>query len=573
MNMEKSIRNALILSFCLYAVATTAQTYPLHIPDTLSGESIYLKLQHGQTTFIPGITTATMGANGDILGPTLFLQKGQFVSIEVENDLGEPTTIHWHGLHVASENDGGPHTPIAPGEIWNPQFTVLDEAATYWYHPHLHHKTNEHVSKGIAGMIIVRDSNEVTLNLPSQYGVDDIPVIIQTKELDAQNQITTHTHEDRLLLVNGTVDPFANVPAQWIRLRVLNGSSERSFNLGFADNMPFYQIASDAGLLNRPVSLSRLLLAPGERAELMVNLNTMEGRQVVLRSFSAELPNGIYGARFPGMGQGMVLNGYNPNPLNGENFDLLHLFVGAQTANPSPGLPAVLNDLVRWSLSDSDTLRTFVFMPEMMGPNQLNGHFMINNRLFEMEYINEVVTLGNTEIWELRNQSGIAHPFHLHNVPFFILDRNGVLPSENERGLKDVVLVRPGETVRIITRFTDFADSPVPYMYHCHLLTHEDDGMMGQFLVKSPATQNSVLADDGGFSLFPNPSSGTFRLSGGKPGLLLDVPFEVRDLTGGRMYSGMLDNGEGKLPSLPPGMYHILFQYNHARYVQKLLIR
>jgi bilirubin oxidase len=571
--MKKSIKNWLILPFCLYAAATVAQTNPLYIPDTLSGETIYLKLQNGQTSLIPGMMMATMGANGNILGPTLLLQKGQNVSIEVENDLGEPTTIHWHGLHVASENDGGPHTPIAPGEIWNPQFTVLDEAATYWYHPHLHHKTNEHVSKGIAGMIIVRDSNEASLNLPSQYGVDDIPVIIQTKELDAQNQITTHTHQDGLLLVNGTIQPFINVPAQWIRLRVLNGSSERSFNLGLDDNSVFYQIASDAGLLNRPVSLARLLLAPGERAELMVNLSTMEGKEVVLRSFAAELPNGIYGARFPGMGQGMVLNGYNPNPLNGENFDLLHLIVGAQTGNPSPGLPPVLNDLVRWSMSDADTIRSFIFMPEMMGPNQLNGHFMINNRLFELDYINEVVTLDNTEIWELRNQSGISHPFHMHNVPFFILDRNGVLPPENERGRKDVVLVRPGETVRIITRFTNFADSPVPYMYHCHLLTHEDDGMMGQFLVKSPATRHPYLQEEGGVRLFPNPSSGTFRLMAGKHSFPVDAPFEVRDLTGGIICSGRLYNGEGKLPSLPPGMYHILFQYDHVRYVQKLLIR
>ena len=197
---------------------------------------------------------------------------------------------------------------------------------------------------------------------------------------------------------------------------------------------------------------------------------------------------------------------------------------------------------------------------------------MINNRLFELEYINEVVTLGNTEIWELRNQSGIAHPFHLHNVPFFILDRNGVLPQENERGLKDVVLVKPGETVRIITRFTDFADSPVPYMYHCHLLTHEDDGMMGQFLVKSPATHRTDFPDAEGIRLFPNPSSGAFRLLAGDRPFPFDSPFEVRDLTGRLKYSGILYNGEGKLPLLPSGLYPIIFEYKGKQCVQKLLI-
>ena len=141
---------------------------PLLIPDTLSSTNINLTLQNGTHQFYSGINTSTMGANGNILGPTLIFNQGDFVNITVDNQLSDTTTIHWHGLHVSPENDGGPHTYILSGDTWNPGFTVMDKAATYWYHPHLHRKTNEHVSKGIAGMIIVRDNDEATLTLPSR---------------------------------------------------------------------------------------------------------------------------------------------------------------------------------------------------------------------------------------------------------------------------------------------------------------------------------------------------------------------------------------------------------------------
>ena len=147
---------------------------PLFIPDTLSGEVINLILQNGLTNFFPGQPTQTMGANGNILGPTLILNKNQNVTINVHNSLNDTTTIHWHGLHVSPQNDGGPHIVIPPGEIWSPNFNVLDWASTYWYHPHLHHYTNEHVSKGISGLIIVRDEEESSLPLPRKYGIDDI---------------------------------------------------------------------------------------------------------------------------------------------------------------------------------------------------------------------------------------------------------------------------------------------------------------------------------------------------------------------------------------------------------------
>ena len=144
-----------------------------------------MTLQEGTTTFYEGIETNTMGANGSLLGPTLILQRGNTVSITVDNQLPDTTTIHWHGMHVAPQNDGGPHSIILPDEIWTPSFEIMDQAGINWYHPHLHMKTGEHVSKGIAGLIIVKDDEEAALELPRTYGVDDFPIILQTKGFDA----------------------------------------------------------------------------------------------------------------------------------------------------------------------------------------------------------------------------------------------------------------------------------------------------------------------------------------------------------------------------------------------------
>lgn len=458
----------------------------LFIPDTLTGESINLSLQHGTVNFYPGQSTNTMGANGNILGPTLILNKYQNVTINVNNQLMHTTTIHWHGLHVSPQNDGGPHIFIQPGETWSPSFTVLDWASTYWYHPHLHHHTNEHVTKGISGFIIVRDSIEGNILLPRKYGVDDIPLVIQTKSFDADNQIIIENALDTTFMVNATLNPYLDLPAQVIRLRLLNGSSERAFNLGFNNNKPFSQIASDGGLLSVPIQLTRLLLAPGERAEILVDFNSNIGQIFYLMNYGSEIPNGIYGATQPGIMAGQTIPGYNLNPLNGSNFSILQINVIQSTSDPVTTVPSTLVDHNLWSASDADTIRNFTFTGPM-GPGAILGPFMINGAFFDMEVINEYVPFNNVEIWELRNQTPIAHPFHIHNVQFYILDINGVPPPVNMRGRKDVVLVRGGNTVvRFITKFETFHDDVFPYMYHCHMLTHEDGGMMGQFIVESP---------------------------------------------------------------------------------------
>jgi FtsP/CotA-like multicopper oxidase with cupredoxin domain len=482
---------------------------PLAVPPILQGGTLELSLQQGEVQFLPGALTATMGANGPLLGPTLLLEQGQQVTMQVTNNLGEATTIHWHGMHVAPEHDGGPHVVIEPGATWSPFFPVLDKASTHWYHPHLHEKTNEHVVKGIAGFIIVRDAEEAALTLPRTYGVDDLPLAIQTKEFDANNQLVWHGTMDSHVMVNGTIDPYVEVPAQMIRLRLLNGASERTFNLGLSTGATFHQIASDGGLLNAPVALTRLRIAPGERAEILVDLSALEGQSIQLRNFGSELPNGIYGATQPGMGAGQQIPGYTNNPLNGGNYTILRLDVGAPTVDPITSLPGTMTTHTPWAAAEADTTRIITFMPENMGPTAIQGPFMFDMMPFDMMMINQYIPFNNVEIWELRNQTPIAHPFHIHDVQFYILSINGAPPPANMQGRKDVVLVPGGNgVVRFITKFEDFWSEEYPYMYHCHMLTHEDDGMMGQFLVMPPPNvgTGNVVVKPALPQLFPNPA-------------------------------------------------------------------
>lgn len=429
-----------------------------------------------------------MGFNGNILGPTLLLKKHQNVSINVKNNLGELTTVHWHGMHVAPKNDGGPHTVIDSGKTWSPTFEVLDHASTHWYHPHLHEKTHAQVQKGLAGLIIVRDSAEAALPLPRTYGVDDIPLILQTKAFDGNQEIITETSAlDTALFINATRKPYIEVPAQVVRLRVLNGASERVFLIGLSDNREFYQIGSDGGLLKAPIKLTRLMLAPGERAELLVQLDGLSGSSIYLKNYGSEIPNAYYGAKQPGMGAGQVIPNYSSNPLNGADFTLVEMRVVAQKPGGIKSIPTSLVSFTPWAENSANTTRTLTFMSSVMGPGAINGPFMINNAHFDMNVINYRVPFNNTEIWELRNQTPIAHPFHIHNVHFFVLSVNGVLPSASLQGRKDVILVPGGNgVVRFIAKFTDFYDDSTPYMYHCHMLTHEDHGMMGQFIVEAP---------------------------------------------------------------------------------------
>lgn len=512
LNMKRNLSMLFVAACGLFTTGYAQNT--LAIPGALTGNTFNLTLQEGTTEFYPGVITNTMGANGSLLGPTLIVNNGDAIDITVDNQLTDTTTIHWHGMHVAPENDGGPHSIIYPGDTWNPQFTVMDKAGIYWYHPHLHMQTDKHVSKGIAGMILVRDTEEAALGLPMTYGVDEFPIVMQTKGFGADSQIVIHTELDTSVMVNGTVNPVVDMPAQVVRLRVLNGSSQRVFELGFSDNRQFSLIGTDGGLLTVPVGMTRYRMAPGQRADILVDLSADMGTNIQLMSYGSELPNAVYGAAQPGMGAGATasLVGYTDNPLNGSDFQLLDINVVAQTGSPVTTIPSTLASFTPLAEGTENATRSLTFTQTSMG--DLSAPFLINNTTFDMGVINYTIPLDNIEIWTLTNSTPIAHPFHIHDVQFYILDINGAAPPAELQGLNDVVLVPAGNgVVRFITQFNDFANDTIPYMYHCHMLTHEDMGMMGQFIVTENVGVEEHKAGGEALSVYPNPSeTGNFTI-------------------------------------------------------------
>ena len=437
----------------------------LYIPPILESEgvergvSIYkLRAQTGEVAFFGDKVTPTLGFNGDYLGPTIRLKRGQKVSIKVDNTLHEPTTVHWHGLHIPGEFDGGPHQIIGPGDIWNPVFTVNQEAATLWYHPHVMGTTAEQVYRGLAGLFIIDDENSVNLDIPGEYGIDDVPLIIQDRRFfedgtfayNPSRSDIMHGIIGNTITVNGTVQPYLEVPNSLVRFRILNGSNSSLYKISLSDGSSFSQIASDGGFLEKAVKLDYSVLSPGERAEIIVDFTTLYGKDVFLKVE-------IY---------------------NGREFEALKFKITNNYSDSIENIPDRLNRILKIPESEADISRRFVMQTGM-------GSFSINGKKMDMSRIDEIVSLGDTEIWEIYNRPmgmmQIPHSFHIHDVQFQILDRNGVLPSPVESGWKDTVLIWPGETVRFITKFEDYTGI---YMYHCHFLEHEDDGMMGQFEVR-----------------------------------------------------------------------------------------
>lgn len=441
---------------------------PLAIPSLAEsrvddkGRRVFdLTMQRGETDLGRAEPTRTWGVNGSYLGPTLRADRGEQVLVNVTNELGEESTLHWHGMHLPAEMDGGPHQMVGDGETWSPTWEVDQPAATLWYHPHPHGETADHVYRGVAGMFIL-DDPAADVDLPSTYGVDDVPVIVQDRkfdgsQLDTGRNLFQHTGIlGDTVLVNGTPGPYLDVTTERVRLRVLNASNSRIYNFHFSDDRAYDVVASDGGLLPAPVRLTHLELSPGERAEIVVAMEP--GETTVLRSAQlASSDNRLAGAD--------------------DRLDILQLRA-ADTLRPSPDVPTELAPAPDLDPADAHVTREF-----RLSGTSINGDDM------DMDRIDTTVQLGATERWRVRNADGNPHNFHIHDVQFVVESVDGQPPPPELAGWKDTVFMPEGREVELLVRFTDYADPDTPYMYHCHLLRHEDSGMMGQYVVVEPGQE------------------------------------------------------------------------------------
>lgn len=454
---------------------TQATGNPMFIPPLLKGTTsggvttFNLRAQRG-TLRRGGQTLSTMGFNQAYLGPTIRVTRGQRVHMHVVNTIGEQTTVHWHGGHVPAQDDGGPYQMIQPNTAWDPEFTIDQQATTLWYHPHLMGKTAEHVGRGLAGLLEITDKRSVQRKLPHTYGVDDIPIILHGLPGAGADGAG-------ILAANGTLNATLTRKRRRIRLRVLNGTGGLFLGIAVKGAVSVQQIGTDGGLLPRPVSSRGVVLGPSERTELIVTLTKGRAAQ-----FTAVRLADQAGARQEQTA--FTRTGSSRQPAS------TLLTLSTTSAAKLTPLPRVLNAAPSVDLSGA------VERDMNLGPTiQINGELMPDPATHDMSQMDEDtemfhtvhIPLNETDVWTVRNQSPFTHQFHVHDIEFQVLSRDGVTPPAQERGWKDTIHVAPGETVRIAMTFTDFADATHPYMFHCHVLRHEDSGMMGQFVVEPAA--------------------------------------------------------------------------------------
>jgi FtsP/CotA-like multicopper oxidase with cupredoxin domain len=453
---------------------------------------------------------------GTYLGPTVRLNSGQRLRVEFSSEIQQETIVHWHGLHVPAEMDGHPRYAINRGESFTYEFDILNRAGTYWYHPHPHGITGPQVYAGMAGIFLVSDDEERALGLPD--GEFDVPLVIQDRTFDAQNQLLylSNGMMDQMqgflgdrILVNGQPDFTLQVSARPYRLRLLNGSNSRIYKLGWSDGSAFTVIGTDGGLLEKPLGRPYITLAPAERVELWVDFSERPlGSQIVLQNEPYDAPAGMGGGMMGGgmmggarsggmMGRGGRDGGVGGTtdalPLGGR-YPIMTIRVESEAEGARASLPPRLSTIQR--LSPADATQTKRVALRMQPPRG----WTLNGRSFEMTGVapEERVKLGSTEIWEFVNEGGmmmggmssLPHPMHMHGEQFQVLERRveGIGRSAWEslsegfvdEGWKDTVLVMPGESVKVIRRFDDFTGL---FLYHCHNLEHEDMGMMRNFEV------------------------------------------------------------------------------------------
>lgn len=444
---------------------------PFTTPLNLSFESFNgtLNAVNGVFSAFPGKSTACLGYNGGYLGPMIRKNSGETFSAEFRNSFTDHSNIHWHGLIIPENMDGHPKDIFAPGTAFQYAFTINQRAGMYWYHPHPHGNTARQAYKGLAGVFIVNDPLELSLGLPS--GTHEIPLVIQDKRFFPDYSLDYSPNMDDIMagymgqyiLVNGVYSPYHDIDRSHYRLRILNASNARIYNLAFSNGMNFSVIGSDAGLHATPVNTSSVLIGPGERLDIILDASSLNVNDEMF------LVNKLFEG---GSAQGK------------QEFRIMKFRVTSATVD-SFVLPGSLSSITM--IPEVSAVRTRVFdigAHEHHGDHgggSMSGMHKINGKIFDMNRIDETVNIGSIEIWTFDNSSGHEpHPIHIHGLMFQVLDRTGGRNGREatETGWKDTITLLPYEKVRVII---SFPSNPGKFVFHCHNLEHADDGMMLQY--------------------------------------------------------------------------------------------
>ncbi len=457
---------------------------------------------------------------GTYLAPTLRFKKGQKVRLILNNNLPAQSILHWHGLHVPANMDGNPMYAINQGEAYIYEFEIRNRAGTYWYHAHTHSVTAKQVYSGLAGLFIVSDEQEQALNLPS--GGYDVPLVIQDRSFDSQNQLAYSSHMMQRMqgflgdqiFINGRPNFVMPVATRAYRLRLLNGSNSRIYKLAWDDGTPITVIGVDGGLLERPEQHGYVMLAPGERLEVWADFSgKVIDTVLTLRSipFATSMHgggigmmggHGMMGGGGMGMHRGGMMGGgmMSVSPLpSGSDYPVLKFRV-TKKEQVNNTLPKVLTPISSLRVKDAQNAAN----PKTITLSMRHMSALLNGRSYQMNDIqpDEMIPVNTLQLIEFDNgfsggmgmhgmMMDMPHPMHLHGEQFQIVKREmnsgaqenyqTVAAGFVDNGWKDVVLVMPGEKVTILKPFNDFKGT---FMVHCHNLEHEDMGMMRDLLVQ-----------------------------------------------------------------------------------------
>ncbi|HSM37112.1 MAG TPA: multicopper oxidase family protein [Longimicrobiales bacterium] len=419
-------------------------------PDTVE---VVLAARPARLSLLPGKETDLYTYGGTFPGPTLDVDEGDHVIVRFRNELPEATTIHWHGLHLPFDADGSPFHPVPPGGEYTYAFTVpVGTAGTYWYHPHPMHDTTWQIGKGLLGAVIVRaeddplpDMTERLLILSDNRFHEDGSLSFpepgtRQARIDEQNG-----REGDALFVNGQIEPVIPIaPGEVQRWRVINASGARVYRVAVPGHTLIH-VGSDGGLFEIPVEREDILLANTERAEVLVRGVGESGSEVAVEDRPYDRYRPLTRPRDWDRTRTLATLRYGTEPGQ-----------GVETPDRLREVPALREE-------DASAVRVL-----RLDQGRINGQTM------DMGRVDLRAELGATEVWEIRNLVGMDHPFHLHGFRFQVLSRNG--EPAPYRSWKDTVNVPARETVRFIVRFDDY---PGKWMFHCHIVDHEDMGMMG----------------------------------------------------------------------------------------------